>query len=147
MDAKPVDTNRWIEENKSYFVPPICNKMMYEFISNVLLLTDPICSDVRHNNQLKVFFVGGPNQRKDYHIEEGEEVSNGSNFFNFCSLLSNSTLKDCLYRITLLARLSLNIPIVILIYRLSESVENCGHSSDSSEHGQKTVYALNGRYQ
>ncbi|XP_075451872.1 3-hydroxyanthranilate 3,4-dioxygenase isoform X3 [Ascaphus truei] len=27
-----------------------------------------------HNNQLKVMFVGGPNQRKDYHIEEGEEL-------------------------------------------------------------------------
>ncbi|CAG2180001.1 unnamed protein product [Oppiella nova] len=27
-----------------------------------------------HNCQLKVFFVGGPNQRKDYHIEEGEEL-------------------------------------------------------------------------
>ena len=25
--------------------------------------------------QLKVMFIGGPNQRKDYHIEEGEEVS------------------------------------------------------------------------
>ena len=24
--------------------------------------------------QLKVMFIGGPNQRKDYHIEEGEEV-------------------------------------------------------------------------
>ena len=29
----------------------------------------------RHNDgQVKSFFVGGPNQRKDYHIEEGEEV-------------------------------------------------------------------------
>ena len=29
----------------------------------------------RHNDgQIKSFFVGGPNQRKDYHIEEGEEV-------------------------------------------------------------------------
>lgn len=27
-----------------------------------------------HNNQLTVMFVGGPNQRKDYHIEEGEEL-------------------------------------------------------------------------
>ena len=23
---------------------------------------------------MKLFYVGGPNQRKDYHIEEGEEV-------------------------------------------------------------------------
>lgn len=27
-----------------------------------------------HNGQLKVFFVGGPNVRQDYHIEEGEEL-------------------------------------------------------------------------
>lgn len=26
-----------------------------------------------HNDQLKVFYVGGPNQRKDFHLEEGEE--------------------------------------------------------------------------
>lgn len=29
---------------------------------------------VRHFSQLNVMFVGGPNVRKDYHIEEGEEV-------------------------------------------------------------------------
>ena len=28
----------------------------------------------RHQEQLKVMFIGGPNIRKDYHIEEGEEV-------------------------------------------------------------------------
>ena len=28
----------------------------------------------RHQEQLKVFFVGGPNQRKDFHLEEGEEL-------------------------------------------------------------------------
>lgn len=28
----------------------------------------------RHFSQLNIMFVGGPNSRKDYHIEEGEEV-------------------------------------------------------------------------
>ncbi|XP_038078624.1 3-hydroxyanthranilate 3,4-dioxygenase-like isoform X1 [Patiria miniata] len=47
--------DEWLEENKKWFLPPVCNKMM-------------------HNaGQMKSFFVGGPNQRKDYHIEEGEE--------------------------------------------------------------------------
>ncbi|XP_076038700.1 3-hydroxyanthranilate 3,4-dioxygenase-like [Oratosquilla oratoria] len=45
----------WIEENKKYFLPPVCNKMMHG------------------KGQLKVFYVGGPNIRKDFHLEEGEE--------------------------------------------------------------------------
>ena len=48
-------TGRWISDNEKFFLPPVCNKMM-------------------HNDQLKVFFVGGPNQRKDFHLEEGEEL-------------------------------------------------------------------------
>ncbi|XP_003473101.1 3-hydroxyanthranilate 3,4-dioxygenase [Cavia porcellus] len=45
----------WVEENRASFQPPVCNKLM-------------------HQEQLKIMFVGGPNIRKDYHIEEGEEV-------------------------------------------------------------------------
>jgi len=37
------------------FLPPVCNKLMYA-------------------GQLKIMFVGGPNSRKDYHIQEGEEL-------------------------------------------------------------------------
>ena len=30
--------------------------------------------------QLKVMFVGGPNVRKDYHIDEGEEVTKNKDY-------------------------------------------------------------------
>ncbi|OBS72966.1 hypothetical protein A6R68_12461 [Neotoma lepida] len=50
-----VRVKSWIEENRASFQPPVCNKLM-------------------HQEQLKIMFVGGPNTRKDYHIEEGEEV-------------------------------------------------------------------------
>ncbi|XP_029449179.1 3-hydroxyanthranilate 3,4-dioxygenase isoform X2 [Rhinatrema bivittatum] len=49
------NVRKWIDENEPCFLPPVCNKLMHSF-------------------QLKVMFVGGPNQRKDYHIEEGEEL-------------------------------------------------------------------------
>lgn len=51
----PLNVTKWIEENKSSFLPPVCNKLMYGA------------------GQLKVMYVGGPNVRKDYHIDEGEE--------------------------------------------------------------------------
>ncbi|XP_065920867.1 3-hydroxyanthranilate 3,4-dioxygenase-like [Dysidea avara] len=54
--GSPQGMHRWIEENKSSFVPPVCNKLMYGA------------------GQLKVMFIGGPNVRKDYHMEEGEEI-------------------------------------------------------------------------
>ncbi|RNA27386.1 3-hydroxyanthranilate 3-4-dioxygenase [Brachionus plicatilis] len=53
--ANVINVSKWIEENKSSFNPPVCNKLM-------------------HNEQLVVMFVGGPNQREDYHIEQGEEL-------------------------------------------------------------------------
>lgn len=50
-----VDVNKWISENENAFLPPVCNKLM-------------------HFRQLNIMFVGGPNTRKDYHLEEGEEL-------------------------------------------------------------------------
>lgn len=54
-EFKIINVNKWIDENRNDFNPPVCNKLM-------------------HNEQLVVMFVGGPNQREDYHIEEGEEI-------------------------------------------------------------------------
>ncbi|XP_054655705.1 3-hydroxyanthranilate 3,4-dioxygenase [Dunckerocampus dactyliophorus] len=50
-----VNVQEWIAENQNAFLPPVCNKLM-------------------HFSQLNIMFVGGPNTRKDYHIEEGEEL-------------------------------------------------------------------------
>nr|CDJ96753.1 3-hydroxyanthranilic acid dioxygenase domain containing protein [Haemonchus contortus] len=54
MDAETINIAKWIIENKEDFVPPVCNKCMF-------------------SDYLKLFFVGGPNSRRDYHLEEGEE--------------------------------------------------------------------------
>lgn len=50
-----VNVDGWVAQNKNAFLPPVCNKLM-------------------HFSQLNIMFVGGPNTRKDYHIEEGEEL-------------------------------------------------------------------------
>ncbi|XP_022657075.1 3-hydroxyanthranilate 3,4-dioxygenase-like isoform X1 [Varroa destructor] len=46
----------WLKDNQAFFNPPICNKQMHD------------------DGVLSVFFVGGPNQREDYHVERGEEL-------------------------------------------------------------------------
>ncbi|XP_072533807.1 3-hydroxyanthranilate 3,4-dioxygenase [Salminus brasiliensis] len=50
-----INIDKWIADNESSFLPPVCNKLMFFY-------------------QLNIMFVGGPNIRKDYHIEEGEEL-------------------------------------------------------------------------
>jgi 3-hydroxyanthranilate 3,4-dioxygenase len=52
----PTNVSGWIEENKDFFLPPVSNKLMHDY------------------GQINVMFVGGPNQRKDFHIEAGEEL-------------------------------------------------------------------------
>lgn len=47
----------WIDENRHLLKPPVGNKMIY---------TD--------NKDFIVMVVGGPNSRKDYHLEDGEEL-------------------------------------------------------------------------
>ena len=49
-----VNFTEWQEEIKPQLQPPVGNKLMFG------------------NGQQKVMIVGGPNQREDYHIEEGE---------------------------------------------------------------------------
>ncbi|KAL7645473.1 UNVERIFIED_CONTAM: hypothetical protein RMT77_003859 [Armadillidium vulgare] len=56
MTSQAVNIPQWISENEKSFAPPVCNKLMHG------------------KGQLKVMYIGGPNIRKDFHLEEGEEV-------------------------------------------------------------------------
>ncbi len=54
--AKPFNLQKWIDENRHLLQPPVGNKQLYV-----------------GNQDFIVMIVGGPNGRKDYHWEEGEE--------------------------------------------------------------------------
>ncbi|MDP2439423.1 MAG: hypothetical protein Q8P67_27060 [archaeon] len=62
MSSNPTESNvvnhnldAWYEANIERFQPPVCNCLMFR-------------------DQLKVMYVTGPNIRKDYHLELGEEL-------------------------------------------------------------------------
>ena len=51
----PLNFKKWIEENRHLLKPPVGNRQIWE------------------DREFMVTVVGGPNARKDYHINEGEE--------------------------------------------------------------------------
>lgn len=52
---RPFNFKQWIDENRHLLKPPVGNKCVYE------------------DAEFIVMVVGGPNSRKDYHYDEGEE--------------------------------------------------------------------------
>ena len=51
----PINFNKWIEEHREQLKPPVCNKVVWE------------------DAEFIVMVVGGPNQRTDFHYDEGPE--------------------------------------------------------------------------
>ena len=54
--AKPFNFKKWIDENRHLLKPPVGNQQVY-----------------KGNDDFIIMVVGGPNSRKDYHYDEGEE--------------------------------------------------------------------------
>jgi len=46
----------WIDRHRDQLKPPVCNQQVFE------------------ENDFIVMIVGGPNSRKDYHVDEGPEL-------------------------------------------------------------------------
>lgn len=54
---KPFNFQQWIDDNRHLLKPPVGNRQVFHA-----------------NEDFIVMVVGGPNSRKDYHYEEGEEL-------------------------------------------------------------------------
>ena len=51
----PINFKEWIQNNRSFLKPPVGNKIVYE------------------DGDFMIMVVGGPNSRKDYHVDPVEE--------------------------------------------------------------------------
>ena len=56
MIRRPFNFKQWIDEHRHLLKPPVGNQCVYD------------------DNDFIVMVVGGPNSRKDYHWDEGEEL-------------------------------------------------------------------------
>ena len=55
--SRPFNLQAWIDEHRHLLKPPVGNQQVF-----------------KDNQDFIVMIVGGPNARKDYHVDEGEEL-------------------------------------------------------------------------
>jgi len=75
--AAPLNLKKWINENRHLLKPPVGNQQIYKL-----------------NEDFIVMVVGGPNSRKDYHYNEGEELFYQLEGEILLSIMENGTKRD-----------------------------------------------------
>ena len=76
MMLPPINFKQWIDENRELLKPPVCNKVVYE------------------DTEFIIMVVGGPNTRKDYHVDEGEEFFYQLEGHMILKIMQNGKPKD-----------------------------------------------------
>ncbi|MFN0048977.1 MAG: 3-hydroxyanthranilate 3,4-dioxygenase [Cytophagales bacterium] len=75
--AAPLNIKKWIDENRHLLRPPVGNQQVYKLNSDFIIMV-----------------VGGPNARKDYHFNEGEEFFYQLEGNILLSIIENDVKRD-----------------------------------------------------
>jgi 3-hydroxyanthranilate 3,4-dioxygenase len=70
--AQPFNIKKWIDENRHLLKPPVGNQQVFKASEDYIVMV-----------------VGGPNSRKDYHYEDGEEL-----FYQLEGSITVKTIQD-----------------------------------------------------
>ena len=88
----PINFKKWIEDNKDLLKPPVCNKVVWE------------------DSDFIIMVVGGPNSRKDYHVDVEEEFFYQVKGDMLLKIIENKQPKDIHIREGEIFLLPANIP-------------------------------------
>ena len=81
MDSlTPFNLQQWIDDHRDQLKPPVCNQQVFE------------------ENDFIVMVVGGPNARKDYHLDEGPELFYQVEGDMLLKVIDEGTQKDLVIR-------------------------------------------------
>jgi len=81
MDSlTPFNLQQWIDDHRDQLKPPVCNQQVFE------------------EHDFIVMVVGGPNARKDYHLDEGPELFYQVEGDMLLKVIDEGTQKDLVIR-------------------------------------------------
>ena len=88
----PINFKKWINDNKDLLKPPVCNKVVWE------------------DSDFIIMVVGGPNSRKDYHVDIEEEFFYQVKGDILLKIIDNGHPKDIIIKEGEIFLLPANVP-------------------------------------